>query len=131
MAEAYGLSSKSDESDEGNSLSLQLEESVINHPINDDTICQGRPSRKRIRKWIYCDHCKQEVPKSTYYRHKKLRVSEEEAEPGAVSSLDDSDDYEEHKEQCNADADSNSSEAVLIENEVEPPTDDIDWHVEV
>ena len=52
-------------------------------------------------------------------------------EPGAVNSLDDSDDYEEHEEQNNADADSNSSEAVLIENEVEPPTDDIDCHVEV
>ena len=49
----------------------------------------------------------------------------------AVNSLDDSDDYEEHEEQYNADADSNSNEAVLIENEVEPPTDDIDWHVEV
>ena len=52
-------------------------------------------------------------------------------EPGAVNSLDDSDDYEEHEEQYNVDADSNSTEAVLIENEVEPPTDDIDWHVEV
>ena len=69
--------------------------------------------------------------KSTYYRHKKLRVSEEEVELGAVNSLDDSDDYEEHEEQYNADADSNSSKAVLIESEVEPPTDDIDWHVEV
>ena len=52
-------------------------------------------------------------------------------EPGAVNNLDDSDDYEKHEEQNNADADSNSSEAVLIENEVEPPTDDIDCHIEV
>ena len=44
MAEAYGLSSKSDENDDGDSLSLHSEESFINHPIDDDNICQGRPS---------------------------------------------------------------------------------------
>ena len=53
MAEAYGLSSKLDENDEGDSLSLQSEKSFINHPIDDDNICQGRPNRKRIHKWIY------------------------------------------------------------------------------
>ena len=67
MAEAYGLSSKLDENDEGDSLSLQSEESFINHPIDDDNICQGKPNRKQIRKWIYCDHCKQEVPKSSQH----------------------------------------------------------------
>ena len=47
----------------------------------------------------YCDCCKQEVPKLTYYGHKKLRLSEK---PGAVNGLDDSDDYKEY----DADADS-------------------------
>ena len=97
-----------------------MEENIF----DNDTICQGRP-RKQIHKWLHCDHCKQEVPKSTYYRHKKLHVSKEEAEPGAVNGLDDSNNYEEY----DADADSNSSKAVLIENKVEPLTDD--WHVEV
>ena len=49
--------------DELFSDSDQLEEGVA-----------GSSSRKRSRKWLYCSHCKQEVPKSTYYRHKKFSL---------------------------------------------------------
>ena len=30
--------------------------------------------RKRTREWLFCDHCDQLLPKSTYYRHKDLEL---------------------------------------------------------
>ena len=78
------LSLELEEIDDGDdSLLLHSEEGVSNH-LDDNTNFQGRsqgglePSRKRTQKWLYCHHCNQEVSKSTYYRHKKSRVYEED-----------------------------------------------------
>ena len=40
----------------------------------------NRRPRKRSRRWLYCSHCKQNVSTATYYRHKKLRISENEGD---------------------------------------------------
>ena len=33
--------------------------------------------RKRVRKWVFCDHCQKEVSHATFYRHKRLNLSKE------------------------------------------------------
>ena len=131
------LSLESEESDdEHDSLSLHSEEGVSNH-LDDNTNFQGRsqgglePSRKRTRKWLYCHHCNQEVSKSTYYRHKKSRVYEEDKGLGADYDLDDGALHERY----NADSVTDCGEAFSIElessRELEVGTPNDDWHVEV
>lgn len=36
--------------------------------------------RKRTREWLFCDHCDQLLPKSTYYRHKDLELENHTAD---------------------------------------------------
>ena len=114
--------------------SLSLHSSEENDANSDDNRnYANRKPRKRTRRWLYCSHCKQKVSNTTYYRHKKLRISEEEA--GDLVDFSDTERVE---------IDTHSSEAALIGHEIEMADDDFSsletvgewpessgWHIEV
>lgn len=74
-------------------LDASLHVAVMSLPLNREApaaVLSQRPEigGKRERKWLFCDHCQQEVSKSTYYRHKRFRQYENDSNEDSIEDFD-------------------------------------------
>ena len=93
-------------------------------------------SRKRSRKWLYCSHCKQEVPKSTYYRHKKFLLAEEEQDIvfTADNDIEIGNIYQESEQEsvaCNCSEGDSAAQRLDNIETVDDSIPEDSWHIEV